>query len=294
LRSSKLARLALALVLAAAGAKAAAAAPALAAVAAENFYADVVGQIGGPRLAVTSVLANPNQDPHAFEATPSTARAIADAALVVYNGAGYDPWMAKLLAAAPSAQRVIVVAADLVGAKSGANPHLWYNPDTMPAVAAAVAAGLERLDPAHAADYRRRLAAFRESLQPLAARIGVIRARYAGTPVTATEPVFGDMAAALGLDMRNRRFQIATMNETEPSARDVAAIEDDLRTRRVRLLVHNSQITDRLSARLVMLARRGGVPVLGVPETAPAGRRYQRWMLEILDAVDHALAATPR
>ena len=200
----------------------------LKAVAAENFYGDVLRQIGGSDLAVTSILDNPNQDPHSFEASPSAARAIASAAIVVANGADYDPWMASLLKASPSARRIVVVAADLVGAKAGDNPHLWYDPRTMPAVAAAEAAALARLDPPHRADYARRLDAFRAALKPLAAKIAAIRAAHPGIAVTATEPVFGYMAAALGFTMRNTRFQLAVMNDTEPSAAAVAGFEDDL------------------------------------------------------------------
>jgi zinc/manganese transport system substrate-binding protein len=286
--------LVLAVALLAAGPGVASASPALKAVAAENFYGDVLHQIGGAQLAVTSILTNPNQDPHEFEASPSTARALAGAAIVVHNGLDYDPWMAKLLSASPAPRRIAVVAADLVGAKTGDHPHLWYTPRTMLAVAPAVAADLERLDPIHKAAYQGRLAAFRASLKPVAARIAALREKYAGTPVTATEPVFGYMAAALGFTMRNQRFQMAVMNDTEPSARDVAAFQDDLRAHRVRLLFYDSQVTDEMAGRLVELAKAAGVPVVGVTETAPVGKTYQRWMLDTLDAVDHALGATPR
>lgn len=110
--------------------------------------------------------------------------------------------------------------------------------------------------------------------------------------MTATEPVFGDMAAALGLRMRNERFQRAVMNDTEPAASDVAAFEDDLRHHRVRLLVYNSQATDTAARRLLEIARESGIPVLGVTETEPADTPYQTWMLSQLDALDHALSAS--
>ncbi|HVV91858.1 MAG TPA: zinc ABC transporter substrate-binding protein [Hyphomicrobiales bacterium] len=284
----------LATALLAAGAGEAWAAPAVKAVAAENFYGDVLRQIGGSHVAVTTILSNPNQDPHEFEASPSTARALAGAALVVYNGADYDPWMARLLTASPAPHRAAVVAADLVGARAGDNPHLWYDPKTMPAVAAAVAGDLERLDPADAAGYARRLATFQASLKPIRDRIAAIRAAHPGVAVTATEPVFGYMAAALGFAMRNERFQIAVMNDTEPSARDVAAFQNDLETRKVRLLFYNSQVTDEMTERLLKLAKASGVPVVGVTETAPAGKSYQQWMEDELAAVEHALAAPSR
>ena len=263
-------------------------------VAAENFYADVVRQIGSEQVSVTSILSNPDQDPHLFEASPSTARALARARLVVYNGAGYDPWMAKLLGASPAPQRSVLIAADLVGKRAGDNPHLWYLPATMPAVARAVAQWLGTADPAHRTDYQRRLAAFEASLQPLDAQIAALRARYAGVPVTATEPVFGYMADALGLQMRNQRFQLAVMNGAEPAASDVAAFERDLRERRVHALLYNAQTSDAMTQKLRALAQQSRVPVVAITETEPAGASYQQWMLAQLNALDQALAGAAR
>lgn len=259
-------------------------------VAAENFYGDIARQIGGGQVAVTDVLTNPDQDPHEFEASPSTARAFADAALVIVNGAGYDPWAAKLLSASSSAAREVVTAAALARVSPGANPHIWYDPATATAVAGAVAGIFTRFDPARQADYRRRLAAFRVSMKPLDDRIAAMRTKYTGTPVTATEPVFGYMAQALGLDMRNGEFQLAVMNDTEPSAAAIAAFEKDLRRRTVKVLIYNSQTSEALTRRMRKIAIDAGVPVVGVTETEPPEKDYQAWMLTQLDALDRALA----
>ncbi|HEY1258304.1 MAG TPA: zinc ABC transporter substrate-binding protein [Stellaceae bacterium] len=259
-------------------------------VAAENFYGDIARQIGGAGIAVVSILTNPDQDPHEFEASASTARALADARLVICNGAGYDPWVTKLLSASPSAKRGVVTVAALVGKKSGDNPHLWYLPATMPALADALAAQLARFDPVHKSDYARRLAQFQTSLKPLADKIAALRRNYAGTAVTATEPIFGYMAAALGLDMRHQRFQLAIMNGTEPSAGDIAAFERDLRSRAVKVLIYNNQTSGGLTQRMRKIAEAAGVPVVGVSETEPPGKDYQAWMLSQLDALDRALA----
>lgn len=263
---------------------------AIAVVAAENMYGDVAAQIAGPDAGVTSVLSNPNQDPHLFEASPSVARSLAAATLVIYNGADYDPWMDKLLAAQGSAQRTVIVAAGLMHKHSGDNPHLWYDPATMRAVAIAAAAALAAQDPAHAAGYAARQARFAAALDQLDTRIAALRARYAGTPVTATEPVFGLMAAALGVTMRNERFQLAVMNDTEPRASDTAAFEDDLVHHRVRALIYNSQATGPAAQRLLGIARQAAIPVVAVTETEPAGTPYQAWMAAQLDALDHALS----
>lgn len=263
--------------------------PPLKIVAAENFYGDIAEQIGGAGVAVTSILSNPNQDPHQFEASPSTARALADATIVIYNGADYDPWVPKLLDVSPRAKRVVIVAADRMGAKPGDNPHIWYDPETMPAVAKAVAADLERIDSAHATDYAKRLERFLRSMKPIDRKIAAIREKHAGTLVAATEPVFGAMAAALGLTVRSTRLQYAVMNGTEPAAEDIAELEADLRAKRVKTLFHNSQVTDALTRRLLAIAKEAGVPIVGVAETEPPGRTYQEWMMETLDAVAAAL-----
>jgi zinc/manganese transport system substrate-binding protein len=259
-------------------------------VAAENFYGDVARQIGGDRVAVTSVLNNPDQDPHLFETTPSLVRRIAAANLVIYNGAAYDPWMDKLLNVAAAPDRAVIVAADLVHKHAGADPHLWYDPPTIPAVATALAATLSTIDPPHKSDYAARLKTFLASLAPLNEKIAAIADKYAGTPVTATEPVFGSMAAALRLTMRNPSFQLAVMNNTEPSARDLARFEADLKTHNVRVMFYNTQAADRLVRRLVDMARAANVPVVGVTETCPPGLTYQAWMLRELEATEKALA----
>src|SRR5579863_942652 len=149
-------------------------------VAAENFYGDVVHQLGGDHVDVTSILSNPDQDPHLFEASPKTARALQHATFVVYNGADYDPWMQKLLGASKNAKRTVIVAADLVGKKAGDNPHLWYDPATMPAVAGALAAALAKADPAGAGDYAARLKTFVASLAAINEKIAALRAKFAG------------------------------------------------------------------------------------------------------------------
>ncbi len=260
-------------------------------VAAENFYGDVAQQLAGTNARVTSILNNPDQDPHLFEVSPSVARLLSGASIVIYNGADYDPWMAKLLSVSRSPNRKVIVVANLVHKKPGDNPHLWYDPPTMPTYAKALTALLTDGDPAHQADYQRRLQGFLGSLQPLETTIAALRSKYSGTPVTATEPVFGYMATALGFQMHNERFQLAVMNDTEPRASDVATFEDDLRTHTVRLLFYNSQATDTAAQRLVKIARQAKTPVVGVTETEPAGKTFQNWMTDELNAVARALAS---
>ncbi|MGB6535247.1 MAG: zinc ABC transporter substrate-binding protein [Xanthobacteraceae bacterium] len=264
----------------------------IAIVAAENFYGDVARQIGGDRVEVDSILRNPAQDPHLFEASPSDVRAVAGAQIVIYNGADYDPWMAKLVAATRKGGRTVIVAAALTHKNAGDNPHLWYDPSTMPVVAAAIASALSAADPAHKADYAARLQRFTASLAPLDEKIATIRKKYAGAAVAATEPVFGAMATALDLKMHDRTFQIAVMNDTEPSARALAAFEHELKTHAVRVLFYNEQASNNLVRHLLDLARASKIPVVGVTETEPPGRSYQDWMMSELDATERALAGT--
>jgi len=259
-------------------------------VAAESVYGDVARQVAGARAVVSSILNSPDQDPHLFEASPSAARRVAAADIAVCNGADYDPWMTKLIAASPSPSRKLINVAELVHRKAGDNPHLWYDPLTMPAYAKALTAMLAARDPEHRDEYQQRLVAFLASLHPLETKIADLRTRYAGIAVTATEPVFGYMATALGFTMRNERFQLAMMNDTEPRMSDVAAFESDLKQHAVRLLIYNSQAAGKTAQRMVGIARQAQIPVVGVTETEPAGQTWQGWMMGQLDAVAQAMS----
>jgi zinc/manganese transport system substrate-binding protein len=259
-------------------------------VAAENFYGDIARQIGGDRVSVVSIMNSPDQDPHLFETTPGIVRQIAAAQVVVFNGANYDPWMEKLLAAAPRAGRLNVHVAAITNRKPGDNPHLWYDLTIIRSVAGALDADFAKIDRAHGKDYTARLVAFEASLKPINDKIAAIRGKYAGAAVTASEPVFGYMAQSLGLTMRNERFQLSIMNDTEPSARDVAAFEQDLKDHKVRVMFYNKQASNKVVQHLVELARAANIAVVGVTETAPPDRNYQDWMLGELIDTEKALA----
>ncbi len=170
----------------------------IAVVAAENFYGDIARQIGGDRVSVVSILNNPDQDPHLFETTPGIVRQIVAAQIVILNGANYDSWMDKLLAAGPRRDRIVVNVANVAGYKVGDNPHLWYDPATMPAVAVAIADALVKADNTHAAEYSERLKTTVAALDQVTQRVAQLKAKHGGTPVTATEPVFGPWRARWG------------------------------------------------------------------------------------------------
>lgn len=258
-------------------------------VAAENFYGDIAAQIAAGHATVTSVLSNPDQDPHLFEASPSVARAISGANVVVYSGIGYDPWIVKLLRASPNAARKTIDVAALAGKKPGDNPHVWYDPSAIVAYANALTSLLVAEDPSNRAGYERRLQSFVASLAPLRRRIQSLRASLSGTPVLATEPVAGYLLDALGMNVIDPRFELAVMNNTEPGAAEVAAFESALAQHRAKLLVYNRQATDPVAARMRSLAARYGIPIVGVTETEPRGLSYQQWMTAQLDDIAKAL-----
>jgi zinc/manganese transport system substrate-binding protein len=259
-------------------------------VAAENFYGDLATQIGGPNVVVTSILSNPDDDPHLFEASPDTAKALTDAKVVIVNGVDYDPWMEKLLSAHKAPSRKEIIVGRLVGHKPGDNPHLWYDPAYMKAAAKALVADLTAVDPAHKADYEQGQAKFLDSLKPLDDKIAAMRKSYAGQPVTASEPVFGYQAGLIGLKVHNEKYALAIMNNAEPTPSEVAAFENDLKGRKVKAMLYNAQASEPAVGKLVQLAKDNGIPVVGVSETEPPNSTYQDWMMGQLNALDKALA----
>jgi zinc/manganese transport system substrate-binding protein len=250
-------------------------------VAAENFYGSLARQIAGNSANVTSILSNPNQDPHEFTTDAATAKAVADADIVIYNGLGYDDWMDKLLGAQGKTGRVIIRVADMMGAKTGDNPHIWYDPRTMPALAARLAQILKQPD---------NLEAFQKEMNAVTSKIAEIKSARGGTVVTATEPVFGYMADALGFKMENYGFQLAVMNDTEVSFQQASDFEKSLQDKSMKILFYNSQVANPVTQRMQEIARKNGVAVIGVTETQPpdAGD-YVDWMLAQLNQIGTTL-----
>src|SRR5574340_282942 len=173
--------------------------PPIAVVGTENFYADLLAEIGGARVSAQSFLNDPNADPHAFESSPRGAQIVPGAQLVIVNGIGYDAFMVRLLAAAPDPARIVIDVQQLLGLPDDANVHVWYDPATMPKVAAAAEAALARLEPANAPYFAARAQAYLKSLEPITAVIASLHARYAGTPVAFTEDVAGYLTDRIGL-----------------------------------------------------------------------------------------------
>jgi zinc/manganese transport system substrate-binding protein len=259
-------------------------------VAAENFYGDLVHQIAGDNVAVTSIISDPTVDPHLYETNAKDAAAVANARLIVQNGLGYDTFMDHLIAASPNPQRKEILVARLTGHKPGDNMHLWYDPQTMPQVAQAVTDALVQLDPVHAVAYRDGHQRAAASLASLAQRVATFKARFAGTPVAVTEPVFNYMAQAIGLIVRTpEAFQKAIEDGRDPPAQALAQTQDLLTQHRVKVLLYNTQTVSPITTKIQQLARQAGIPVVGVSETEPPKMTYQRWMLDQLNRLGASL-----
>ncbi len=259
----------------------------------ESQYADVLAQIGGPYVRVRSILSNPNTDPHAFEASPAVARAVAAASLVVMNGLGYDAWIERILAAVPNRERTVIdVRALLAVPRNSTNPHLWYDPRTMPAVAAAAARAFAALQPAHAEYFEANAQRFAASLGPWRQAIDSFRKHYGSTPVAVIEPVANALLEAAGCRILTPlALQLAIMNGTDPAPQDLASERALLSEGKVKVLIYNQQVTSPLTASFLQLAQAHHIPVVGVYETMPQpGYHYQSWMLAETNALRAAVA----
>jgi len=263
------------------------------AVGAQSTYANVIAQIGGKYVRVTGIENNPNTDPHTFEASASVSEVVSAAELIVQNGLGYDSFMNTIESASPNHVRKVIGVQQLLGLPdSTPNPHLWYSPSTMPAVAKAIAADLSQLRPSGAAYFKARLATFDASLKPWFAAIASFKARYAGTTVATTEPVGDYLLQALGTrNLTPYGLQADIMNGVDLSPQYVTLEDNLLAQHKVRVFVYNQQVVDSVTASFLASAQKAGVPVVGVYETMPSGYSYQSWMLAEVHALQAAVVS---
>jgi zinc/manganese transport system substrate-binding protein len=261
-------------------------------VAAENFWGSIARQLGGTHVTETSIIANPNTDPHAYEPTATDARTIASAKLVIVNGIGYDPWAPELLAANPVQGRQTLTVGDLLGLRPGGNPHQWYSAARVRQVIAAITADYRRIDPGDGAYFTSRQKTFEtKALARYNALISQIRARYAGTPIGASESIVSPLASTLGLKMLTPYSFLKAISEgTEPTAQDKSAIDAQIKNKQIKIYVYNSQNATPDVAAQVKAARAAGIPVTTVTETlAPASATFQQWQVTELQGIESAL-----
>jgi zinc/manganese transport system substrate-binding protein len=261
-------------------------------VAAENFWGSIASQLGGDRVTATSIITNPAEDPHSYEPKAQDARALATAQLVVVNGVGYDPWAPKLLAANPTSGRITLTVGDLLGLKDGDNPHRWYDPANVEAVAHAITSDLKKLDPKDSAYYNQRLAAFdNRALATYHRLIAEIKRRYAGVAVGASESIFALQAPALGLRVITPyRFLKAISEGTEVTAQDTLTVQRQLSSHQVKVWIYNSQNATPEIQSLNALARARHIPIATITETLiPAGASFEQWQVAQLRRIEQAL-----
>ncbi len=259
---------------------------------AENFYADLLAQIGGSRVTASSILNDPSADPHEYEASPAAAKLVADSKLVIVNGIGYDDFMEKLLGASTKPDRVIINVQDLLGVKDDVNVHVWYDPNTMPKIADAAATALAKLEPQNAAYFSEQKAKYLAALKPVNDKIATLKAKYAGSPIAFTENVAGYLTDAIGLNVVTPpAFMEAIESGTDPAPADVATERDLLTGHKVKALMYNAQVTSPLTEQIRELAVSSNVPVVPVAETIPPTfKTFQEWQLAQLDELERALA----
>ena len=262
-------------------------------VAAENFWGSLVSQIGGAHAQVLSVVSDPNADPHEYESNATDARAVATANYVIENGAGYDSWMDKLVAAGSEPGRKVLNVATLLGKKEGDNPHFWYSPVYVNQVALQMEQDLIALDPVNASYYASQYAAFQTSLAPYQNRIAAIKQQFGGTKVAATEDIFAYLAAATGLDLVSPPpFIQAVAEGNDPPAPSIVEFENQLAGGGIQLLVYNEQTVTPLTENMKKLAADRGIPVVGVTETIqPPDVSFEDWMNAELIELENALNA---
>jgi zinc/manganese transport system substrate-binding protein len=259
-------------------------------VASTDVWGSVARAVAGRHFSVRSILSGADVDPHSYQVSPSDAAAITDAALVVYNGGGYDKWVDQVLAGRPGIKSVD--AYSLLGATHNAGPpneHVFYDLSVAKSVATAIADRLATIDPGNAADYRANAAAFCRDADAIAGSEHAIAAAYPNTAVIATEPVVYYLLQASGLVNRTPpAFTAANENETDPAPADMAYVLDLVNHRQVAALLVNPQTATAAISGLRDAARRAGVPVTEVSETLPNGADYLTWQR---DTVNQLLAA---
>lgn len=266
---------------------------ALRVVAGENFWGSIAAQLGGTQVRVTSVVSDPNADPHQYASDAATARAFADAGYVILNGAGYDGWAQQLLDANPASGRKTLNVATLLGKRDGDNPHFWYNPVYVTQVADRITADYTALDPAAAGYFAQQRAAFATALGPYQAQINTIKTRFAGRSVGATESIFVYMAQYLGLQLISPpAFMNAVAEGNDPPADAVATFEQQVQQRQISVLVYNVQTVSDVTTTVEHQATQQHIPLVPVSETmAPANTTFQAWQTAQLAALAQALAA---
>jgi zinc/manganese transport system substrate-binding protein len=264
----------------------------LAVVAAENVWGDIASQIGANHVSVTSIISDPNTDPHTYETDPRAAAALSSASLVIENGAGYDDFVDKVLSTNPDPSRDVVTIATVVGiGGNNPNPHVWYDPGYVTTAAHAIESHLAAHDHADAATFAANLQAFLRAYQPYIDTLAAIRSKHAGSPIAYTERVAGYLVQRAGLRLATpAAFAQSIEDGNDPGPGDVAEMDHAMTAKLVKLLLYNAQVTSPVTESVKALATANRIPVVGVAETIPSGERsFQSWQIDQSRAILAAL-----
>ena len=264
-------------------------------VASTNVYGNIAQVIGGDAVQVTSIISDPEQDPHSYDANTQVALALSKAALVIENGGGYDDFVDTMLASSKNKPVVLnAVAVSGLRAPAGGelNEHVWYSFPSMQKLADRIAAELCRADPAQAATFTAHAKDFSASVDRLIEREAELKRRYAGEGVGVTEPVPLYLLQAAGLEDKTP----AAFSEAIEAGNDVSAAVLDqtlglYSSHAVKALVYNEQTSGPITERVKAAADQAGIPVVAVTETLPQGQTYLSWMQGNVGNVARALAA---
>ncbi|MEU5891191.1 zinc ABC transporter substrate-binding protein [Streptomyces sp. NPDC047461] len=258
-----------------------------------NVYGDIVGQIGGPKVDVTSIISDPDQDPHSYEANTQNQLALSKAKVVVENGGGYDDFVDRMLKSGNSSAEVVnaVRISGRTAPKGGElNEHVWYDFPTVSKIADSIAAALGKADPADAAGFTRNAEAFKAKLQPLEAKEAQIKRDHGGEAVAITEPVPLYMIEASGLkNATPPQFSEAIEEGSDVSPKVLQAALALFSGKKVEALVYNAQTSGPQTEKAEAAAKAAGIPVVPVTETLPSGKDYLGWMTSNVDALAGAL-----
>jgi zinc/manganese transport system substrate-binding protein len=256
----------------------------------ENFYGNIVQQLGGQCVTVTTILADPDADPHEFEPSADDVRAFSGASLVIENGLGYDDFADKVIATL-SRKPAIVRAGDVLGLQVGANPHVWYSSRAIDQITAATLTELRQLEPGASAYFDRQAAALDMDFSTYRQLVAQIADEFGGTPVGATESIVAELTEATGLQLLTPpEFMNALSEGNDPSAQDLATFQDQIRSKQIRVLVYNVQTVTPITTQLEDMAQQNGIPVVGVSETMPPGAQtFQGWQAAQLQLLLNAL-----
>ncbi|MFF4864433.1 metal ABC transporter solute-binding protein, Zn/Mn family [Streptomyces sp. NPDC001231] len=262
-------------------------------VASTNVYGDIVEQIGGGKVAVTSVISDPDQDPHSYEANTQNQLVLSKAKLVIENGGGYDDFIDRMLKSSNSSAEVInaVKVSGKTAPKGGElNEHVWYDFPTAAKIADRIATALGKAEPADAATFTKNAETFKARLEPLEAKEAQIKKVHGGEAIAVTEPVPLYMTEAGGLVNKTpEEFSKAVEEGSDVSPKVLQATLALFTGKQVKALVYNAQTSGPQTEKIEQAAKAAGIPVIPVTETLPKGKDYVGWMTSNVDALADAL-----